>query len=152
MKFLVVTDFRGSKYSKKLVEDFQKAIKHVGHGLCQAVTSDKTIIDTETVLFFAKTPAELAPYLFQPDIGFTNSSYGKNFDLIDIVVINGDYRYRPWSAEYLEVFLFDLDLHAYQNVHKNTKTITRVWRPYDGILLSLRNRSGQSCGHFEQEP
>jgi hypothetical protein len=29
MKFLIVTDFRGSKYSKKLVEDFEKSIKNV---------------------------------------------------------------------------------------------------------------------------
>lgn len=29
MKFLIVSDFRGSKYPKKLVEDFKAAIRQV---------------------------------------------------------------------------------------------------------------------------
>lgn len=65
--------------------------------------NEKSVIDTETVFFIVNTQEELLPFLFQPDIGFTNTTYGKNFDLVDIVVINGDYRYRPWSKEYVEV-------------------------------------------------
>lgn len=30
MKFLIVNDFRGSKYSEKIIKDFESAIKKVG--------------------------------------------------------------------------------------------------------------------------
>lgn len=66
---------------------------------------EKSVIDTETVFFMVNNQDELVPFLFQPDVGFTNTRSGKNFDLVDIVMINGDYKYRPWAKEYLGVGL-----------------------------------------------
>ena len=81
--------------------------------------AEKTIVDTETVFFTADCAKDILPYLFQPDIGYTDLKNGKKFDLIDIVIINGDYQYKPWSKEYLEVITVLKDIHSDQNVPQN---------------------------------
>ena len=65
---------------------------------------EKTHIDTETVYYIVETAVELRSFLFQLDIGYTKIQAGRSFDLVDMVFINGDYRYRPWDKENLEIF------------------------------------------------
>jgi hypothetical protein len=67
------------------------------------VKTAKHLVDTETIYYIVNEAEELRMYLFQPDIGFTGEQAGKAFDLIDVVLINGDYQNRPWSRENLEV-------------------------------------------------
>jgi hypothetical protein len=61
------------------------------------------------------TTEELKVYLYQPDIGYTSLQNGKNFDIIDVVIINSDHKYKPWSRENLEVTnlltILDFDSH-----------------------------------------
>lgn len=104
MKFLIVNDFRGSTFSLKAFRDFVEAIKKVNFSHRQSVNKDKLLVDTETVYFVVNTAEELKQFLFQPDIGYTKIQAGKSFDLIDIVLINGDFRFKPWSHENLEIF------------------------------------------------
>lgn len=53
--------------------------------------------------YIVNSVEELKLYIFQPDIGYTNAKAGKSFDLIDVVLINGDFKYKPWSTENKEV-------------------------------------------------
>lgn len=69
----------------------------------QTVNKNKQFTDTESVFFIVSKIDDLRKYLFQPDTGFTSIEAGKNFDLIDVVLINSDFKYKPWAKENLEV-------------------------------------------------
>ena len=89
--------------------------------LTKVVQGNKASIDTESVYLIVKNMKELQQYLFQPDVGYTNVDCGKNFDLVDVVLINGDYRYRPWSSQYLDV-CFHSQLQMFTLVRMCLKT------------------------------
>lgn len=69
------------------------------------MNKNKQFADTESVFFVVSKIEELRKYLFQPDTGFTSIEAGKNFDLIDVILINSDFKYKPWAKENLEVIL-----------------------------------------------
>lgn len=70
------------------------------------MNKNKQFADTESVFFVVSKIEELRKYLFQPDTGFTSIEAGKNFDLIDVILINSDFKYKPWAKENLEVALY----------------------------------------------
>jgi hypothetical protein len=55
------------------------------------------------VFFVVQDVTELRKYLFLADTGFTSVDAGKNFDMVDFVLINSDFKFKPWSKENLEV-------------------------------------------------
>jgi hypothetical protein len=101
MKFLIVNDFRGTKYSEKIMKDFDVRIKKVDKARLDRAAR-KVGHRHRNGLLHGQQPRRAGAV---PDVGFTNTRSGKNFDLVDIVMINGDYKYRPWAKEYLGVGL-----------------------------------------------
>lgn len=151
MKFLIINDFRGSKYGDQYSEEFTKAVK-------KAVTENIGVIDTETIFYKVNKVSELKAYLYQPDIGYTNIQSGKNFNLIDVVLINGDHCYKPWESENLEVVSFHEIFTLIRMCMKSQKPLFCS----GGSMLSFYFLSAtdldhvissdQGCEHHKQEP
>jgi hypothetical protein len=49
--------------------------------------------------FEAQTPTELAEWLYDPSLDFTNTNSAKKFDYIDIVFINGQHTKTVWNRD-----------------------------------------------------
>lgn len=61
--------------------------------------------DTESELFVVRNPKELRSYLFESEYGFVDPSAGRSFDLIDVILINGDAAALPWSKNNIEMYV-----------------------------------------------
>jgi hypothetical protein len=92
MKFLIVNTFSTDAAGKSKYLKYLKAVK-------KAILSDGKCQDMDNQFFEAQTPAELAEWLYDPSLDFTNTNSAKKFDYIDIVFINGKHTKTVWNRD-----------------------------------------------------
>jgi hypothetical protein len=68
------------------------------------VSKEKVYQDTENEYFIVNSTKDLEAYLLDPDSGYINPTAGRTFNLIDMVLINGDTHVTPWDEKNKQIF------------------------------------------------
>lgn len=97
MKFLIVNNFQKESNANNLdLKTFIKTIK-------ETIKKISSSTDTESEFYITKTKKDLEKFLIDPQANYLSNSSARNFDLIDVVLINGRVSPVPWSKQNQQV-------------------------------------------------
>ena len=94
MKILIVNNFLDISQFRKFVEIVKKIIN-----------SNLNFQDTEQKIFIVSNNSEMETFLFEYNTPYINAINGKNFDQLDLVIINGNKNIAPWAKQNYQLFI-----------------------------------------------